>query len=104
MTRIKTTCPTCGEVELKPDMIRIVPERDAYVFHCTGGCERLVSKQADDRILNLLESAGVEISEPPKHPESATVYQKITNDDLIDFHENIDGELDKLLGRDDGIH
>lgn len=104
-TTIRTICPVDGEVDLTADMIKITPDKDAYVFNCTGGCGRLVSKQSDDKIINLLTSAGVGVVEAPEPVYSPEPLPKDLKpfglDDMIDFHQNMDEELDKLLGKGD---
>jgi len=100
VTTIRTTCPDCGDVDLRADDVKIMPERESYVFVCTGPCQRLVSKPANLKIINLLESAGVKIIEDAKvsHPEPPPKHlTPFGLDDIIDFHQNFDDELKGLL-------
>ena len=98
MTTIRTTCNTCGEVDLHPDDIVLAidetREREgAYRFECPK-CLLTIEKRADRKIVALLVSAGVEIrrtGEPG--PESDNPYPEarpqgpvLTLDDLIDLH------------------
>lgn len=117
MTRIRATCPSCGEVDLRPDDIRLeivgdspatVSEGSYYAF-CCPDCAGTVTKPADDRIARLLRSGGVAVtyrSVSPHldaeiaravglldHPEGMPVVPPLTPDDLLDFH--------LLLERDD---
>lgn len=89
MTTIRATCPTCGEVGLTPEEVdlRVDPDGDApayYAFDCPL-CHEVVRKPADNRIVRLLASGGVEVrrlvavSPRPAGPP-------LTHDDLIDFH------------------
>lgn len=97
-TTIRTNCPLCGEVDLRPKDIKITPEKDAYVFICTGPCQRRVVKEADQKIIYLLETAGVATQEPPKPLEAIPAnLQPFGLDDIIDFHQNFDEELRGLL-------
>jgi hypothetical protein len=93
MTTIKATCPTCGEVGLTPDDIELrVDDRgveDAfYAFDCPA-CYENVRKPADDRVVQLLLSGGVEIraiAATPVVPEPRFPWPALTHDDLLDFH------------------
>jgi hypothetical protein len=92
MTSIRTNCPRCGEVEMRADVISLQLEEDSgegvYSFVCPV-CEDLVEKPADRKIVSLLRSVGVEITE---REASAAEFDErpdgppITIDDLIDFH------------------
>lgn len=107
MTRIRASCPSCGEVDLQPvDVtLRLVRQGDGnvapgsnYRFSCPD-CEQLVTKPADDRIAQLLTTGGVPVegrTEPaqrPLHPELPPEGPPLTHDDLLDLH--------LLLERDD---
>lgn len=108
MTTIKATCPTCGEVALTPDDIELrVDEANTegsfYGFDCPR-CEAQVRKPADERVVRLLVSGGVPalpISAPPvrKRLSERFDFPKITHDDLLDFHQALDGDawFEKLL-------
>ena len=89
MTTIRATCPTCGEVGLTPDEIdlRVDPgggNPAFYAFHCPT-CLVVVRKPADDRIVRLLASGGVEIRQLIS-PSSRHSGPPFTHDDLLDFH------------------
>ncbi|MHB8340082.1 MAG: hypothetical protein ACYDB7_02780 [Mycobacteriales bacterium] len=90
MTTIKATCPTCGEVDLTPEQVRLVVCGNGplsyYGFDCPT-CLEDIRKPADEHIVSLLTSGGVrpsvwsipaEALEP--HPGPALGY-----DDLLDF-------------------
>ncbi|MGH3441795.1 MAG: hypothetical protein ACRDUY_07085 [Nitriliruptorales bacterium] len=105
MTTIRATCPTCGEVDLTPDDIRLTVVRTTraevgpdshYTFTCPS-CDESVAKPATERIARLLMGGGVETgvvdrSHPaasgrrPTHPESPPEGRHFTADDLLDFH------------------
>jgi predicted RNA-binding Zn-ribbon protein involved in translation (DUF1610 family) len=93
MTTIKATCPTCGEVGLTPDDIELRvdesgTEESFYAFDCPA-CYENVRKPADERVVQLLLSGGVErlVKEPPaRAPEPRFPWPALTHDDLLDFH------------------
>lgn len=127
MTRIRATCPSCGEVDLRPDDIRLeivgdspsdVCDGSYYAFSCPD-CAGTVTKPADDRIARLLRSGGVVVtyrSAAPHldaeiaravalldHPEGMPIAPPLTRDDLLDFHLLLQGddwfdELRSLVG------
>ena len=104
MATIRTSCPSCGEVDLSPDSVLVSVRTDtgegSYRFVCPK-CMDPVEKRADRRIVALLKSVGVGIMEsgpdddwdgslalaeaiPP--PESRPDGDPLTADDLINFH------------------
>jgi hypothetical protein len=110
MTRIRATCPDCGEVDLRPADIELrivrsdvgeVGTGSNYRFSCPT-CTVLVTKPADERIARLLATGGVEISidrtetavgtlDPVErlrraHPERPAAGPALTPDDLLDLH------------------
>jgi hypothetical protein len=102
MTVIRAACPTCGEVDLKPDAVLLhVLEGDSggiYSFVCPT-CREDVEKWADRQIIGLLRSAGVAVEDRSGHPsgprpagteanprERLRARPAFTLDDLIDFH------------------
>ncbi|MBA2528829.1 MAG: hypothetical protein H0V19_02515 [Euzebyales bacterium] len=102
MTTIKATCPACGEVPLTPGDIELrVHPADVtgsfYAFTCPT-CGGNVRKPADDRVVRLLVSGGVEaqqltVTPPPRRLGQRFDGPALTHDDLLDFHG--------LLARDD---
>jgi hypothetical protein len=96
MTTIRATCPTCGEVGLTPEEIELrVDESDSsasfYAFACPS-CFGQVRKPADERVVRLLISGGVEVLEapvagpPPRKLSERFDGPGITHDDILDFH------------------
>lgn len=98
MTRIRASCPTCGEVDLRPDdvMLHVVRAPDGlisdgseYRFQCPS-CADQVTKPADERIAQLLTTGGVTVAEAlpelPPHPEFPAAGPSFTPDDLLDLH------------------
>jgi predicted RNA-binding Zn-ribbon protein involved in translation (DUF1610 family) len=106
MTRIRATCPDCGDVDLTPEQMLVQVEHDAvelvgdgshYRFLCPG-CDVTVRKPADDRIVQLLITGGVrlEVADPlvitavdgrPPHPEMPPDGPPLTSDDLLHLHQ-----------------
>lgn len=103
MTRIRASCPDCGEVDLLPDdvTLRVVRADDGLVAHgscyrfCCPACAGVVSKPADERIAQLLTTGGVAVEDDagawalparPPHPEVRPSGPAFTADDLLDFH------------------
>ena len=102
MTTIRATCPTCGEVGLTPEEIELrVDDSDStssyYAFACPS-CFGTVRKPADERVVRLLISGGVEVLEmaaaapPARRLSERFDGPQITHDDLLDFHALLDNE------------
>jgi hypothetical protein len=100
MTRIRATCPSCGEIELRPtdvvlrrvtDALGELTDASCYRFSCPD-CAELVEKPADERVASLLATGGVAIEEVaetaplPPHPEQPSGGPSLTPDDLLDLH------------------
>ena len=106
MTTIKATCPTCGEVALTPDEVELWIDRATrddsfYAFTCPA-CLCVVRKPADERVIRLLTTGGVEVRQvtpppPPKPPRFRG--PAFDHDDLLDFHTLLDGDdwFDELV-------
>jgi hypothetical protein len=90
MTIIKATCPSCGDVELSRDQVRLVvhplAERSFYGFTCTR-CGEGVRKPAGDEVVRLLTMGGV-VAERVVVPAEALERHEgpvITADEVLDF-------------------
>jgi hypothetical protein len=90
-TRIRATCPACGEVELTPPDVELhvctAAERSYYAFVCPD-CFELVTKPADQRVIRLLVSGGVPTRfwDPPAELLEPHAGPTLTYDDLLDLH------------------
>ncbi len=90
MTIITTTCPTCGDVKLKPTQLTLLvcnrTEWSTYSFVCPS-CQDEVKKPADEEVIALLMSGGV-ITRPWHIPSEALEPHSgrpLSYDDLLDF-------------------
>ena len=88
MTTIKATCPVCGDVDLTPNDVRLTVADAAgwatYTFTCTE-CHDRIEKPADDEVVALLSSAGVEIDRVPAEALEGHSGPALTYDDVLDF-------------------
>lgn len=124
MVIIKTTCPSCGEVDLTAERVQLRialgGTGSSYAFDCPR-CTDRVRKPADARVVQLLISGGVApevLAEPAAasversgrlnaareaHPSHARVASSpsspaISYDDLIEFHKELEsGVLENFL-------
>jgi hypothetical protein len=90
MTTIKASCPICGDVELTPAQVRLVVcseiEWSYYAFVCPR-CQDEVRKPADEEIMALLVSGGVDAQtwEIPAEALEEHTGPAIGYDDVLDF-------------------
>ena len=110
MTTIRTTCPTCGEVDMTPEAVllsvRDLAGEGSYRFSCPE-CRNTVEKPADRKVVALLLSAGVELADPAAEAAATVVDESMyeerpdgppfTMDDVITFHFLL--QDDELLHR-----
>jgi hypothetical protein len=124
MVIIKTTCPSCGEVDLTAEKVELRialgGTGSSYAFDCPR-CTDRVRKPADSRVVQLLISGGVApeiLAEKAEasvergakvaaardaHPARAHVASRpstpaITYDDLLEFHKELEsGVLENFL-------
>ena len=96
MTIIKATCPSCGDVELSRDQVRLVvhplADRSFYGFTCTR-CGDAVRKPAGDEVVRLLTMGGV-VAERIVVPAEALERHTgpaIGADDVLDFASWLSG-------------
>jgi len=92
---IRATCPDCGDVDLTVDRLRaqlcITDNRGSYAFVCPG-CEGEVKRPAEPDVVDLLVSAGVELS-VWKLPEADLVTYDgppFTWEDVLTLHEALE--------------
>lgn len=101
MTTIKATCPSCGDVDLKPRDITVVVAPAAgwanYQFRCPS-CEEPITKTADEEVVTLLRGAGVRVEKLhiPAEALELRFGPPIADDDLIDFGLRLSG-IDRLV-------
>jgi hypothetical protein len=97
MTTIKASCPTCGEVELTSADITLMVCSHAplsyYAFFCPT-CMDEIRKPADDHVISLLMSGGVEATvwEVPEEALEAKAGPALTYDDLLDLVLALDAD------------
>ncbi|HET9060654.1 MAG TPA: hypothetical protein VFN61_12090 [Acidimicrobiales bacterium] len=97
MATVRASCPTCGDVELTTREVQVqvcsATDEGTYSFLCPN-CRLIVNKPAEQRVVELLVSAGVkvvnwdlpaELSEPKCGPS-------ITYDDLLAFHFELESD------------
>ena len=90
MTTIKASCPDCGEVELTAADVTLMVCSYAplsyYTFECTQ-CRVAVRKPADDHVVSLLLSGGVQAVVWELPAEALEVHEgpAISYDDVLDF-------------------
>lgn len=119
MTTIRTTCPTCGLVDMPADQISLHMDEDgdrgAYAFTCPD-CLTEVSKTASRKTMALLIAAGVEPVKTGEEREQLSTSLALqlddrspdpdaapfTLDDVIAFHFLLEDEaaLDEVLSVD----
>jgi hypothetical protein len=97
VTTIKASCPTCGEVELTSADITLMVCSYAplsyYAFDCPS-CLDEVRKPADDHVISLLMSGGVQATvwEVPEEALEPKLGPSLTYDDLLDLVLALDGD------------
>ena len=88
MPLIKASCPTCGDVELTLDQIRVLvcssDGQASYNFRCPT-CAVRVSKPAEKAVVDILVSAGVALSfwRMPSELEEEHAGDPISYDELM---------------------
>ena len=89
MTTIRTTCGTCGDVELTPSdlALELAPSADSghYRFNCPF-CGQTEKRPASQRVVSILLATGVvydviEEDSPITEDEITSFRQAIANDD-----------------------
>jgi predicted RNA-binding Zn-ribbon protein involved in translation (DUF1610 family) len=101
MAVIRSKCPTCGDVDMSSDAVSLTADHRHYVYVCPV-CGRGVVKKAGAPAVRMLLDAGVVtlgVTAEEHNPDAvkAPGAPAITYDDLIDFHANIDAELERMF-------
>ena len=123
MVIIKTTCPSCGEIDLTAEKVQLRialgGTGSSYAFDCPR-CTDRIHKPADSRVVQLLISGGVapeilaettgeadrtarvatarEAHPTRTHVASRPSTPAITYDDLLEFHKELEsGVLENFL-------
>lgn len=97
MALIRATCSDCGDVELRSNglHLRVCAETGAatYVFRCPE-CTMAEVGPADTDVVDVLVSAGVSLTRwsLPAELDECRDGHPITHDDLLDFHEMLQGD------------
>jgi predicted RNA-binding Zn-ribbon protein involved in translation (DUF1610 family) len=92
---IRATCPDCGDVDLNVRQLRaqlcVDNEQGSYAFVCPV-CEVEVSRPAEPGVIDLLVSAGVELSiwERPTDDSAGHDGPAFTWDDVLSLHEALE--------------
>ena len=109
MTTIKASCSVCGDVSLTPTDVRLVVCSNEtwsyYAFNCPE-CTDEVRKPADEEIIALLISGGVDAQQwhIPAEALEDHVGAPISYDELLDFalwldgHDQLTAELAPMAG------
>ena len=96
MATVRASCPTCGDVKTTTRDVQVQAgfstESNSYSFLCPS-CRLLVNKPATDLIMEILVRAGVRIVtwSRPAELDEAKVGPPITHDDLLRFHDDLEG-------------
>ena len=96
MTTIMASCSVCGDVSLTPTDVRLVvcsyETWSYYAFNCPE-CTDEVRKPADEEIIALLISGGVDVQQwhIPAEALEDHAGEPISYDELLDFALWLDG-------------
>ena len=98
MATIRASCYDCGDVELTTADVHVrvctLDNQGTYSFRCPL-CTMTVVKPAEPRTVDLLVASGVAYETwnlPLELAEPRGTGDKLTHDDLIDFHAFLDDE------------
>lgn len=97
MARVRTSCPDCGEVEVRTDDVKVRvctdDSRGSYAFRCRH-CGLAVAKPADAKVVSLLVSAGTALTmwRLPAELTEVRSGPPLTHDELLAFHQLLDGD------------
>lgn len=88
---IRASCSTCGDVELSIDEVQLLmcasTSEGSYVFRCPA-CDLLVSKAAEENVVDVLVASGVRLSvwHLPAELDEQHYGSPIGYDELLEFH------------------
>lgn len=91
MAWIRASCSTCGDVELSIDEVQLLmcgsTSEGSYVFRCPA-CHLLVSKAAEENVVDVLVASGVRLSvwHLPAELDEQHCGSPIGYDELLEFH------------------
>jgi hypothetical protein len=94
---VRASCPTCGDVELTTREVQVqvcsATDEGTYSFLCPA-CRLIVNKPAEQRVVELLMSAGVKVVNWSLPSELCELKSgpPISYDDLLAFHFELDSE------------
>ena len=94
---VRASCPTCGDVELTTREVQVqvcsATDEGTYSFLCPS-CRLIVNKPAEQRVVELLVSAGVKVVswDLPAELSELKAGPPISYDDLLAFHFELDSE------------
>ena len=94
---VRASCPTCGDVELTTREVQVqvcsATDEGTYSFLCPS-CRLIVNKPAEQRVVELLVSAGVKVVswDLPAELSECRSGPPISYDDLLAFHFELDSE------------
>lgn len=101
---IRASCPTCGDVELTTDDVRVLlcstTYESSYAFQCPS-CRVAVAKPAEPRVVDVLLASGITLSvwHMPAELDEVHAGAAISYDDLLEFHFHLQSgkSLEALL-------
>jgi hypothetical protein len=91
LATVRANCPTCGDIELTVRQLRVqtctTTGESTYSLLCPS-CRLIVNKPAEQRVVELLISAGVPMVRwaMPAELYELKLGPPITYDDLLEFH------------------
>lgn len=91
MAMIRASCPTCGDVELTTNDVRVLlcssTYESSYAFQCPT-CRLAVTKPAEPRVVDVLLASGIALTvwHMPAELEEVHTGTAISYDDLLEFH------------------
>ena len=108
MAWIRASCSTCGDVELSIDEVQLMmcasTSEASYVFRCPS-CDLIVSKAAEENVVDVLVASGVRLSvwRLPAELNEEHYGRDIGYDELLEFHFQLHtdawvDELDRMAG------